>query len=58
MVDGTWSYSASELSNGIYTAQASQGDQAGHTGTSAAMTFTVDATAPEVTLTSPADDAY
>ena len=58
VVDGTWSYSTSELSNGIYTAQASQSDQAGHTGTSTAITFTVDATAPEVTLTSPADDAY
>lgn len=58
VIDGTWSYPTPELSNGIYTAQASQSDQAGHTGTSTAITFTVDATAPEVTLTSPADHAY
>ena len=58
VTDGTWSYPVPELSNGIYTAQASQSDHAGHTGTSAAVTFTVDATAPEVTLTSPADNAY
>jgi hypothetical protein len=58
VTDGTWSYSVPELSNGIYTAQASQSDEAGHTGTSTAITFTVDATAPEVTLTSPTDNAY
>jgi large repetitive protein len=58
VTDGTWSYPVPELSNGIYTAQASQSDEAGHTGTSTAITFTVDATAPEVTLTSPADNAY
>jgi hypothetical protein len=58
VTDGTWSYAAPKLSNGIYTAQAEQSDQAGHTGTSTAVTFTVDATAPEVTLTSPADNAY
>ncbi len=53
---GKWSYAPS-LSDGIYTAQASQGDEAGHTGTSAAVTFTVDANPPEVTLTSPASGA-
>jgi hypothetical protein len=55
VTDGRWSYSVpelSKLSNGIYTAQASQGDAASHTGTSTAITFTVDATAPEVTLNS------
>ena len=58
VTDGTWSYAAPALSNGIYTAQASQSDAAGRLGTSAAVTFTIDATAPEVTLTSPADNAY
>ncbi|HTA34480.1 MAG TPA: Ig-like domain-containing protein [Solirubrobacteraceae bacterium] len=55
---GTWDYAVPHLSDGIYTAQASQGDQAGHTGTSNAVTFTVDAAAPVVTLTSPAEGAF
>ncbi len=53
---GKWSY-APHLSDGVYTAQASQGDEAGHTGTSAAVTFTVDANPPAVTLTSPVGGA-
>ncbi len=55
---GTWSYPAPELGDGIYTVQAAQSDEAGHTGKSTAVTFTVDATAPEVTLTSPGNDTY
>jgi hypothetical protein len=40
------------LPDGVYTAQASQGDEAGNTGMSAAVTFTVDTTAPTVTINS------
>ena len=54
---GTWSYPAPHLADGIYTAQASQEDEAGNRGTSAAVTFTVDANAPVVTLTAPSDGA-
>jgi large repetitive protein len=50
----SWSVSASpSLSDGTYTAQASQTDAAGNVGRSSA-TFTVDTTPPAVTLTSPA----
>jgi large repetitive protein len=58
VIAGTWSFGVSHLSDGIYTAQASQGDQAGHTGRSNAVTFTVDTAAPVVTLTSPAEGAF
>jgi hypothetical protein len=52
---GTWAVTASPaLPDGTYTAQAQQTDAAGNTGTSAVRTFTVDATAPAVTLTAPA----
>ena len=43
------------LPEGTYTAQATQLDAAGNTGTSTANTFVVDTTAPVVTLTRPAD---
>ena len=46
---------APALAEGTYTAQATQSDAAGNTGTSAAHTFVVDTTAPVVTLTAPAD---
>ncbi|MFN8160278.1 MAG: Ig-like domain-containing protein [Solirubrobacterales bacterium] len=50
----TWSTSpASALSSGTYTALAEQSDEAGNTGASATSTFTVDVTAPAVTLTQP-----
>lgn len=42
------------LADGMYTVQAEQSDAAGNTGTSVAVTFTVDASLPAVTLTSPA----
>ena len=51
---GAWSYTAPQLADGTYTAQASQSDDAGNTGTSALVTFTIDTTPPKVTLTSPA----
>ena len=55
---GTWTVDGSPaLGEGTYTAQASQADDAGNTGTSAARTFTVDTTAPAVTLAAPADGA-
>ena len=43
------------LLEGTYTAQATQLDSAGNPGTSTAHTFTVDTTAPVITLTAPAD---
>jgi hypothetical protein len=52
---GAWSYKAPHLADGQYTAQASQSDEAGNVGTSSTTTFTVDTTAPKVTLTSPQD---
>jgi major membrane immunogen (membrane-anchored lipoprotein) len=58
VIGGTWSYSVPQLSDDIYTAQAAQRDEAGHTGTSTPVTFTVDTTAPVVTLTSPAQGAF
>ncbi len=55
-----WSYAASHLSDGTYTAEATQKDEAGNEGTSAEVTFTVDTTPPAVTLSpvaSPTNDA-
>ena len=49
----SWSWLAAKLADGTYTAQAVQEDQAGNLGKSAAMTFTVDTTAPAVTLNAP-----
>jgi hypothetical protein len=43
---------SSNLAQGTYTAQASQSDSAGNTGTSSARTFIVDTTAPAVTVNS------
>ncbi len=52
-LDGTWSFSLPKaLSPGTYTAQAEQEDLSG-TGMSQPVTFTVDTTPPQVTLTSP-----
>ena len=51
----TWTIDGSPaLAAGTYTAQATQTDAAGTTGTSAAHTFVVDLTAPTITLTAPA----
>ena len=49
----SWSWLAAKLADGTYTAQAVQEDQAGNLGKSAAVTFTVDTTAPAVTLNAP-----
>ncbi|MET0685559.1 MAG: Ig-like domain-containing protein, partial [Solirubrobacteraceae bacterium] len=51
----TWSVTAATLADGTYTVQASQADSGAATGTSNARTFRIDATAPAVTLTAPAD---
>ena len=54
----TWTIDGSPaLSAGTYTAQATQADAAGNTGTSAAHTFVIDLTAPTITLTVPANGA-
>jgi large repetitive protein len=51
-----YSVSASPaLADGVYSARASQSDQAGNTGTSSANTFTVDTTAPSVSVGTPAN---
>jgi hypothetical protein len=53
--DGSYAVAAgSPLAEATYTAQAEQLDSAGNRGTSAAVTFRVDTTAPSVSLTSPA----
>jgi hypothetical protein len=46
----TWSTTAATLAQGTYTVQATQTDTAGNVATSAANTFTVDTTAPTVTV--------
>jgi hypothetical protein len=46
---GAWTATATTLADGIYTARASQSDGSANTGTSAASTFTVDATKPTAT---------
>src|SRR5439155_16604036 len=49
---GTWKIGPIEsLSDGTYTAQAEQQDDAGHTGQSLPVTFTIDAAPPKPTLT-------
>ena len=48
---GTWTTTATALAQNAYTVTASQTDAAGNTGTSAANSFTIDTTAPVVTLT-------
>jgi large repetitive protein len=50
---GSWSFTPGTLPDGTYTAQATQEDQAGNRGESAAVTFTVDTTPPAVSLTAP-----
>jgi Bacterial Ig-like domain/PASTA domain len=50
---GNYQVTAAALPDGIYTAQASEVDAAGNSGTSPARTFTIDTTTPTVTLTSP-----
>ena len=55
---GTWTIDGSPtLTAGTYTAQATQTDTAGNTGTSTAKTFVIDTTAPTISLTAPTDGA-
>jgi major membrane immunogen (membrane-anchored lipoprotein) len=59
IVSGHWSFESPHLSDGTYTAKATQTDQAGNTGNSATRTFTVETTPPTLTLkqpTSPSKD--
>src|SRR5439155_6578285 len=51
---GHWSYTSAHLGDGTYTAQASEVDEAGNAGASEARTFTIDTSAPKVTLNAPA----
>jgi Chitobiase/beta-hexosaminidase C-terminal domain/Bacterial Ig-like domain len=53
VTSGSWSVSASALTQGVYTAQVTQGDSAGNSG-SGTSTFTVDTTAPTTTDNVPA----
>lgn len=46
---GSWATVATTLPDGTYTAQATQADAAGNTGTSVTRTFTIDTTAPKLT---------
>ncbi len=56
---GAWTVTPATLADGQYTAQASQTDSAGHTGTSAAVSFFADATAPAgVAITAPAANQW
>jgi len=50
---GAWSYKSAHLADGTYTARASQSDEAGNVGTSAAVTFTVDTKPPAVSIEQP-----
>ena len=54
---GGWSFAVAHLADGTYTAQATQEDEAGNVGKSAAVTFTIDTTPPVVAITTPANDA-
>jgi len=55
---GAWSVDVSPaLADGTYSVRAEQNDLAGNTGSSAAVAFSVDTTAPGVTVTAPADGA-
>jgi major membrane immunogen (membrane-anchored lipoprotein) len=49
---GHWSWTAPTLSDGTYTVQAVQGDDAGNEGEAQSVTFTVDATPPSVSIDS------
>jgi hypothetical protein len=47
---GDWSFTPGKLSDGTYTAQAVQEDQAGNVGKSSAVTFTIDTKGPAVSI--------
>jgi hypothetical protein len=52
--DGSFQVDAEPLTSGTYTAQAAQSDDAGNTGRSDPVTFTVDLEPPVVTIATPA----
>jgi hypothetical protein len=54
---GSYSVVANALASGQYTARSTQSDAAGNATNSNTKTFTVDATAPAVSITSPANGA-
>ncbi len=56
--DGTWSVDATALADGLYTVQAHQTDEVSNTGYSDQHAFTVDTTAPTVTLLDPANGTH
>jgi Bacterial Ig-like domain len=53
-----WQASSPALPDGTYTAQAEQSDAALNTSASAAWTFTIDTTPPDITLTSPSENGW
>jgi MYXO-CTERM domain-containing protein len=53
--NGDWSADASALAEGAYTVEATAADAAGNSATSNNNGFTIDLTAPVLTVTSPAD---
>jgi large repetitive protein len=55
---GSWSYTTPALNDGVYTAQATQRDEAGNVGVSQSVTFRVDTTPPAVSLTTPANGSF
>lgn len=55
--DGSWTVTPGNLTAGTYTAQATQTDSANNTGTSPAVTFSVDLTAPRPTITAPVNNS-
>ncbi len=50
LIGGDWSFTSAKLADGTYTAQATQKDEAGNLGKSQAVTFTLDTTAPAVSI--------
>ncbi|MCW2995481.1 MAG: hypothetical protein JWQ18_2976 [Conexibacter sp.] len=55
--DGRFTVEGTTLAEGVYTARVSQGDDVGNPLGTDTYTFTVDATAPALTVTGPADGA-
>ncbi|MHB8242333.1 MAG: Ig-like domain-containing protein, partial [Solirubrobacteraceae bacterium] len=53
VTSGEWAHVVAHLSDGEYTAQVEQEDEAGNVGKSGEVTFTVDATPPVVTIAQP-----
>jgi hypothetical protein len=58
VVSGGYTVTASPLTSGTYTVRTTQNDGAGNSTNSNTRIFTVDATAPVVTVSSPANNSY